>query len=355
MAEEEQRTSAMKSKHLEPLMGSPVQQPPQKQTRVQEELAQSSDSVHSRVPGSPYPPAPLDDEPPGAHPPGLPAGGQQAGAGLVPGVIPPLPGAGQAVDPMVLVNDMFNKVLSNMTEVKSSVNEVKASVAEVQADLSQVRSSMVNREEFNTFKADVDSRFVAMSEVSGNSVEVQGLKSAIQRQARVLDRLDVAHKSICFSNFPLDMSVSARLAEIEKFMLLHFPSVPLIKIESVFSGKAGAQHITKNTILEVPSQHLRNKLLTDIAEKALQFTCLTHTIGIGKAKTQQQRDRNTAVLKAFDKIKVHESATGKSVTIEFKIKDSWDRTVSVDKQVVFLQRPGESLGTFFGTFASLSM
>jgi len=119
--------------------------------------------------------------------------------------------------------------------------------------------------------------------------------------------------------------------------------------------KAGAQHITKNTILEVASQHLRNKVLSDIAEKALQFTCLTHTIGIGKAKTQQQRDRNTAVLKAFDKIKNHDAAKDKSVTIEFKIEDSWDRTVSVDKQVVFLQRPGEILGTFSGAFAALSM
>ena len=145
------------------------------------------------------------------------------------------------------------------------------------------------------------------------------------------------------------------MAEIEKFMLLQFPSVSLVKIESVFSDRPGAQHITKKPILEVPSQQIRNKLLSDVEDKDIQFTCLTHAIGINKAKTQQQRNRNTAVLKAFDKIKAHESTTRKSVTIEFKIKDSWDRTVSVDKEIVFLQHPGESLGTFSGAFASLSV
>jgi len=250
---------------------------------------------------------------------------------------------------------MFSKIMSNMAEVKTSVVDVKASVATVQADVSQVRSSMVHREEFDTFKSDVDSRFVAMSEVSGNSVEVQGLKTAIQRQGRALDRLDVGHKSICFSNFPLDMSAAARMTEFEQFMSHKFLSVSVVKVESVFSGRAGAQHITKNTILEVSSQAIRNKLLSDVSSKGIQFTCLTHAIGIGKAKTQQQRDRNTAVLKASDKIKNHDAAKDKSVTIEFKIKDSWDRTVSVDKQVVFLQRPGEILGTFSGAFAALSM
>ena len=92
-----------------------------------------------------------------------------------------------------------------------------------------------------------------------------------------------------------------------------------------------------------------------MAEKGIQFTCLAHAIGIGKAKTQQQRDRNTAVLKAFDKIKAHDAAKDKSVSIEFTIKDSWDRSVSVDKNVVFLQRPGEAFGTFFGAFATISM
>ena len=211
---EAERASALKSKHVEPLAGTPVKQPPHKQGRVEHELADSSDGASSRVPGSPYPAAPLHDETSGSTlPPGL------AGAGTQPvsGITPQLPGGGHTIDPMTKVSDMFSKIMSNMAEVKTSVVEVKASVATVQADISQVRSSMVHREEFDTFKSDVDSRFVAMSEVSGNSVEVQGLKTAIQRQARALDRLDVGHKSICFSNFPLDMSAAARMTEIEQF------------------------------------------------------------------------------------------------------------------------------------------
>ena len=108
-------------------------------------------------------------------------------------------------------------------------------------------------------------------------------------------------------------------------------------------------------ILEVPSQQIRNKLLSDVSGQDIHFTCLTQAITISRAKTQQQRDRNTIVSKAFDKIKSHDAAKNKSVTIEFKIPDSWDRSVSVDKQVVFLQRPGETLGTFSGAFAALSM
>ena len=80
---------------------------------------------------------------------------------------------------------MCIEIISNMTEVRISVPEVKASVAIVQAGISQVCSSLVHREEFDTFKSDVDSRFVAMSEISSNSVETQDLKIAIQRQARV--------------------------------------------------------------------------------------------------------------------------------------------------------------------------
>ena len=297
MSLEDQRASALKSKHVEPLGGTPVQQPPHKQGRVEQELADPSGSAPSRVPGSPYPAAPLGDEVSGATPPGL--------AETVPeqdsGIILPFPGTAP-IDPMTQVNDMFSKIMSNMADVKTSVVEVKASVATVKEDISQVRSSMVNRKEFDSFKSDVDSRFVALSEVSSNSVEVQGSKTAIQRQVQALGRLDVGHKSICFSNFPLDMSASARMAEIEKFMLLKFPSVPLVKIESVFSGKPGAQHITKNTILEVPSQQIRNKLLSDVAGQDIHFTCLTQAITISRAKTQQQRDRNTVVLKAVNKI-----------------------------------------------------
>ena len=162
--------SAMKSKHVEPLGGTPVQQPPHKQGRVEQELAESSGVASPRVPGSPYPAAPSGDELSGATPPGLAGVGTHA----LSGIIPPLPGAFQPpVDPMAKVNEMFSKIMSNMAEVKTSVVDVKASVATVQADISQVRSSMVHREEFDTFKSDVDSRFVAMSEVSGNSVEVQ--------------------------------------------------------------------------------------------------------------------------------------------------------------------------------------
>ena len=151
------------------------------------------------------------------------------------------------------------------------------------------------------------------------------LKQAVAKQARALDRLDVAHKSVCMDGFALDMSASARMAEIEKFVQQHFAGTPIIKTESIFAGARGSRSISKKTVVEFQSQVSRDRVLSDMQAKQLQFNCAGQLISVKKAKSQKQLDRNAVLFQALDKIKSHAAAKDKVCTIKWKIEGNWNR------------------------------
>ena len=255
--------------------------------------------------------------------------------------------ASRNAESMTEVTSMFKRMMENMQDVKQSVSDVKSEVSEM-------RGNMVNRTEFNAFKTDVENRFASVSTTTGEPVAFQGLRNQIERQARALDKLDVAHKSICFSGFSSDTPASTRLSEIEKFMTEHFADTVICKIESLSTGTAGNRTLTKKTIMELQSQQARNHILTQVKSRNLIFNCNSQNITADKAKTQKQLQRNSSMFQALDKVKAHSEAIGKECKIEWKIDGSWDRNITVAGQIAFVQHAGEATGLFKGSFANLT-
>jgi len=254
------------------------------------------------------------------------------------------------------VESMFQQMLSKMSTVNETVSGVKAEVAHIRVNMVPRSEFTAHIQEMNTFKQEVETKFANLS-VTGSSGDggTAALKQAVAKQARALDRLDVAHKSVCMDGFALDMTASARMADINKFMQQHFAGLPVVKVESVFAGARGSRGISKKTVVEFQSQVARDQILSEMKAKHLQFSCAGHPISIAKAKTQKQLDRNAILFQALDKIKAHVSAQGKACSIEWVIQDSWNREVQVDKDTAFVQQGGEMMGCFVGPFVSLTL
>ena len=153
------------------------------------------------------------------------------------------------------VESMFQQMLSKMSTVNETVSGVKAEVAHIRVNMVPRSEFTAHIQEMNTFKQEVETKFANLS-VTGSSGDggTAALKQAVAKQARALDRLDVAHKSVCMDGFALDMTASARMTDINKFMQQHFAGVPVVKVESVFAGARGSRGISKKTVVEFQSQ-----------------------------------------------------------------------------------------------------
>ena len=114
------------------------------------------------------------------------------------------------------VEDMFQQMLSKMSTVTETVSGVKEEVAQIRENMVPRSEFMAHMEDMKAFKHEVDTKFANLS-VSGSSGDggTASLKQAIAKQARALDRLDVAHKSVCMDGFALDMSASARSQKLK--------------------------------------------------------------------------------------------------------------------------------------------
>ena len=236
------------------------------------------------------------------------------------------------------VEDMFQQMLSGMDQVKSEV--------------AQVRKEIVTRSEFESYKAEVNARIESVS-VAGDS----NLKFQVQKQARMLDKLDTAHQTICLTGFALDMSADARIAEINNWMQQNLTSIAqqVREIKALFAGPAGNRRLSDKTLVEFHTPAARNEALSLISSKKLVFNCQSKVITFAKAKTQKQLDRNAVMRMALDKVKAHSAAKGKHCDIEWKAPGTWDRYVKCDNDIVFIQKGGEPVGSFVGAFSSLSL
>ena len=74
------------------------------------------------------------------------------------------------------------------------------------------------------------------------------------------------------------------------------------------------------------------------------------TLSVGRAKTAQQRKRNTALQKCEGLLKKHVLAKDKTVKIEWQMEGSKNRSVTVAGEVAFLQCVGEMSGSFVAPF-----
>jgi len=282
MGSQEERKPAIKSKSLEPLMGTPVREPFGKHARMD----------------SPFPDTAVSETPAeisSGAPPGLPAGsadGNGDGAGIGDGIVG---GPGTKKNPATSVEDMFQQMLSKMSTVTETVSGVKEEVAQIRENMVPRSEFTAHMEDMKAFKHEVDTKFANLS-VSGSSGDggAASLKQAVAKQARALDRLDVAHKSVCMDGFALDMSASARMAEIEKFVQQHFAGIPIIKTESIFAGARGSRSISKKTVVEFQSQVSRDRVLSDMQTKQLQFNCAGQPISV-----KRQNLKNNLIATQF--------------------------------------------------------
>ena len=251
-------------------------------------------------------------------------------------------------DPMANVTKMFEEMMTSMKGVKQSVSDVKAEVSQMHAD-------MITRKEFDSFKAEVDARFVSLSDSSSHDPGYQTLKVVVERQARALDKLDVAHGSVCLSGFSLETNIAARLTAVENFMAEHFADVRTFQVDSIFSGPVGARRITAKTLVAFGNKQVRDDFLKQVSSKQLILTVAGNEISFGKAKTQKQIQRNSSMMQALDKIKAHSDAANKTCKIEWKLEGTWDRSITVAGQTAFIQKAGENIGNFLGSFSNMTL
>ena len=82
------------------------------------------------------------------------------------------------------------------------------------------------------------------------------------------------------------------------------------------------------------------------------------SVKIKAAKTQTQKKRNYALIRASELItELQKSTPGtkKTIQIEWKVTDTKDRHVTVDGVVGFCQTQNDSSGTFRAPFLDLSV
>ena len=68
-----------------------------------------------------------------------------------------------------------------------------------------------------------------------------------------------------------------------------------------------------------------------------------------------QRERNLALKQACAKLKADSRNTGKEVSIEWLVEGSKDRTISVNKQIVFVQKFQDAIGIFQSPFQNMTV
>ena len=196
---------------------------------------------------------------------------------------------------------------------------------------------MVSKQQFSVLEARVQ------------QLETQGPAShQITFLKASLARLDPANKSLCLTGFT-EQNVSARNKIIENFMKEKFADVHVVSIEHLFVGKGTERKLGNRSIVEFSGRSAREHVLKTYQEGTTKMKCGSSEIGMARAKTQLQLQRNTALRKAHDMIK--ESAP--EAKINWKIEASHDRTISINNAVVFTQLFNDSHGTFSGAFAHL--
>ena len=130
----------------------------------------------------------------------------------------------------------------------------------------------------------------------------------------------------------------------------------IINIEHLFSKKddQGNRKILPISIVELPNRNVREAALKKIIDSKLTDEN-GGEIQVARAKTSVQRERNVALKQACAKLKADSRNTGKEVSIEWLIDGTKNRTVNINKQVVFLQTLQDTIGTFQSPFQNLSV
>ena len=159
------------------------------------------------------------------------------------------------------------------------------------------------------------------------------------------DPHDPAHKRVSFLRFPDTCTADERLAETQRFVH-KFPLHSPLAVSNKYTGPYNNRSCSKHGFAEFADRDARDNFLK--AAKETSFTVKGVVVGVKKAKTSFNGQRDYSLYKAADVLKA--AAPGKSVTLE---RDS--RTVAVDKVCAFKQEKDETGGTFCGGYSHLSL
>ena len=187
-------------------------------------------------------------------------------------------------------------------------------------------------------------------------LEAGGVDNAeISWMQRQVQRLDPANKSLCFTGFT-DKDGTKRIAQVSEFLAKIGSAAEIRGIDHIWSGPPGKRAISGGSVVELSSRLVREFCLKKLTEdNSIMATSELGTIGVKRAKTEFQRNRNNALYRAEQFIKSQSGSKGKSVKIVWQIEGTKDRGVECDGQMAFSQSASDLTGKFLSPFDDLDV
>ena len=172
-----------------------------------------------------------------------------------------------------------------------------------------------------------------------------------------MNRLDPCNKCISFKNFQTQSAPERNIC-IQKYLEEVLGNPRVQSIEHISGWIDGVRKMTPVSIVEFASRSVREDVLKLATEKPSFRDNTGAVLTAQRAKSAVQRKRNAALGQAFDLLKKHEAAKGKTVELAWKIeglepKDKGLRGVKVCDTIVFRQELGDMSGIFSAPFQTL--
>ena len=272
-------------------------------------------------------------------------------------------------------------LLNLMTKIDTKLDTLNATVTSTQTDLANLASTAATKQDLNNLHDTITNEtktFIAaattpmQNNINNLTTQMQQLTTRldtmdptaassnsplhamVHRQQTVLDRLDPAHRSLSFIGFD-DTAPAARFTAIKTFLDTHSPNTPYQSIDTIFKGPYNNRTPTQTTVVLFHSSQVRDSTLKHLTENNLTLSHNGKTLRLAKTQPKQQLTRNYALRKANDLLKTHPHATGKTITINWKLDNSTDRTVTVNHAPAFTQTKSDLTGTFLPPFTDLTI
>jgi hypothetical protein len=183
------------------------------------------------------------------------------------------------------------------------------------------------------------------------ALEQGGLPSTqMNWMSQQVNRLDPANKSLAIKGLT-EFDAEKRSRMIEDILTNVCSKTDIQNIEHIGKGPKDNRSMSGVSVIEMSSRSVRETCLKKLQEDNSILKKPAHNmLSVARAKTAVQKKRNDALHRACDVLKKEDRSKNKSVTIEWQIDDSKDRSVSVDKVPIFLQRVTDLTGSFLSPF-----
>ena len=139
------------------------------------------------------------------------------------------------------------------------------------------------------------------------------------------------------------------------FLDTYAPNHPYQSIDTIFKGPYNNRTATQTTVVQFHTSNVRDSTLKHLNDNNHTLAHSGKTLRLAKTRPKQQLTRNYALRKANDLLKNHPHATGKTITINWNLDNSTDRTVTVNLVPAFTQTKSDLTGTFLAPFTDLSI